>query len=496
MSRCYSAAEVRAFPHRPDRSANTRRLLTVLVAFCVIVLLDLALFGWLIFRSLSQREIERALLETREQAEEIAARIASRAEEEGADLYTVIAIERETRTFIDQVLIERGLVSSVRVEAPDGTLVYEATAEVTEPVEDPPSLEFDGPLELPGEEYTEVVTDESRYQVEEPIGTFGVLHIGIDEVDLQRRIGTLRRDLIGQAAVIGALTTALLLAALTLIWLLLRRGSRLEDQAAEAERMAYVGTLASGLAHEIRNPLNSLSLNMQMLEEELREGDGAGGAPSGRRLLAITRSELGRLERLVTDFLSYARPRPLELERVPAAELLAQVGELLAGEAESRGIEVVVEDRTGGAEVQVDPGQIRQLLLNLAQNALAAVEHSPRPRLVLAAERVAEAGVGTLELVVADNGSGIPADELERIFDVFYSTRKGGTGLGLAIVDRIARRHDGSVAVESEPGEGTAVRVTLPEAPPHEVEAETGGEAVEAAGALSRRPALRARPGR
>jgi signal transduction histidine kinase len=103
-------------------------------------------------------------------------------------------------------------------------------------------------------------------------------------------------------------------ASFLLVTSLLRRSQRLEEKAAESERMAYIGTLASGLAHEIRNPLNSVNLNMQMLEEELGE---TGGTPTGTRLLSITRSEVGRLERLVTDFLSYAKPRTPDLEELP-----------------------------------------------------------------------------------------------------------------------------------------------------------------------------------
>jgi signal transduction histidine kinase len=147
---------------------------------------------------------------------------------------------------------------------------------------------------------------------------------------------------------------------------------------------------------------------------------------------------------------------------VPAVELLERVRELLQGEARGRGVALEVDDRSGGATLRVDPGQIRQLLLNLAQNALAAVEETVAPRVVLAAERRSAA----VELLVEDNGRGIPAADLERVFDIFYSTRKGGTGLGLAIVDRIARNHGGAVAVESEPGRGTRVRVSLPAGAP------------------------------
>lgn len=459
--RCYSPAVLR---RRRTSSPTFRRLIVVLTVFGAIVVLDLALFGWLTFHSLSQREIEQVLLETRQEAEGIASRIEGRALDEGTDLYTVIAVERDTRTYIDDVARELGVVRSIRILDADGTLVYEANSDVRQPVGDEPLLDLDQPQELPEDWRTQESRTESRYQVEQPIGDFGILRIGIDEEDLQARIAELRGDLIGQASVIGAVTTLLLIAAIALMWALLRRSHRLEQQAAEAERMAYIGTLASGLAHEIRNPLNSVSLNMQMLEEEMCETGGVEAASSGRRLLGITRSEIARLERLVTDFLSYARPRQLEVEEVEAAELLDQVRELLAGEARSRGVSLEVEERSGGATVRVDPGQIRQLILNLTQNALTAVEGRGAPRVVLGCQlRDAwEAGSAGVELSVRDNGRGMSEEELGQIFEVFYSTRKGGTGLGLAIVDRIVRRHEGTLEVESEPDAGTTIRVVLP----------------------------------
>jgi len=443
-----------------ERSSPTfRRLLIGLVVFGVVVVLDLLLFGWLIFRSLSQREIERVLLETRAEAEDIAGRIAERANQ-GTDLYTVIAVERETRTYIADVLRQRGLVSEITVYDKDGVLVYRQNSEEDRPVPGKPLLP-QGPSEIPGEGgLMRTEEDETRheYHVDEPIGDFGTLRIGIDEKDLQERIGDLRHELLGQAGILGVVTTVLLVGSFLLIAALLRRGHKLEEQAAESERMAYIGTLASGLAHEIRNPLNSLNLNMQMLEEEL---DGRGEVSTGGRLLGITRREIARLERLVTDFLSYARPRPLEIEEGPAGDLLEQARELLAGEARARRAELSAVDHTGGAVLQVDPGQMRQLVLNLAQNALtAAAEHAAEPRVVLAA---AQRG-SMVELRVEDNGPGIPPEARERVFDIFYSTRKGGTGLGLAIVARIARNHGGRVEIDSEPGEGTTVRVLLPPA--------------------------------
>ncbi|HEX2643561.1 MAG TPA: ATP-binding protein, partial [Thermoanaerobaculia bacterium] len=299
----------------------------------------------------------------------------------------------------------------------------------------------------------------STYKVDDikvPIGDMGMLQIGISPIELSSRIEVLRADLIRQAALIGVFSLLLLLSSYVAIWWLLRRARLLEVQAAEAERLAYIGTLASGLAHEIRNPLNSLSLNMQMLEEEIDEG---GSAPMGKRLLSITRSELTRLERLVTDFLAYAKPRSLELEEVPAVRLLERIREVLAGEIRKRGAQVELDDRSAGARVRVDLGQMNQLFLNLVQNALVATEDSGRPPVLrLAAARQG----GTVTLEVTDNGVGIPTEELSKIFDLFYSTRKGGTGLGLAIVERIARAHGGRVAVKSTVGAGTTMSVELP----------------------------------
>ncbi len=463
---------------RVAKSPFSRRLLVASLVFGLFTLFIIVLFGWLIFRSFSQREIERTLIETRAEAQKLADQIARRAEE-GRDLYTAVAVERETQTYIDQMLHQREIVRRVEIRDRNGMLVYEGRANVrmlepgrngSSPSIAPPVLspELQRHVEPPRVE-TKSKETVSTYEIPDiqvPIGDVGLLQIGISQGELSKRIEVLRRDLIRQTAFVAVLTIALLLSAYAAVWLLLRRAQQLEVQAAEAERLAYIGTLASGLAHEIRNPLNSLSLNMQMLEEEIEEG---GSAPTGKRLLSITRSELLRLERLVTDFLAYAKPRPLELEEMPAVRPLERVRELLAGEIQKRGAIVDVEDRSGGARVKVDPAQMSQLLLNLAQNSFAAVEEAGRrPVLKLSAYRQGNAVCLELE----DNGAGMSPEEQAKIFDLFYSNRKGGTGLGLAIVERIARAHGGRIGVRSTRGEGTAVTVELPVAATSDLAAE------------------------
>lgn len=430
----------------------------VVAIFGAVVLFDLFLFGWLIFRSLSEREIRRVLLETTKETEEIAKSIEEKALASGKDLYTVVASERRIRDAIDAVR-ETGFVREIKVFDHEGKLVIKVDTVHREVAPGGPGLDEpewnlgSGEIPAPPPELEDEVDVRS---VSVPIGELGTVFVGLSPEGLEQRIAELRSNLIGQAATIGLVTTALLVGGAVLIWLLLRRSRRLETEKAESERMAYIGTLASGLAHEIRNPLNSLNLNVQMLEEDLRE---KGDLEQNRKLISITRSELKRLDRLVTDFLSYARPRPLDRIEVRAVDLLVAAGEQLVGEANTQRTALEVEDRSGGATVLVDAGQMRQLLLNLTQNAFGAVEGTGRPaRVVLAVERRGP----QVDLLVKDNGVGIAPEDRDRIFEIFYSTKKGGTGLGLAIVQRIAQTHGGTVTVESHAGEGTTVRVSLP----------------------------------
>ncbi|MDH3745407.1 MAG: ATP-binding protein [Acidobacteriota bacterium] len=437
------------------RSPAPRRLIAASVFLGLFVLFDLGLLGWFIFRSLSQKEVERILLEARAEARGLAGQLSERLSRED-DLFTAIAKEREIQTYIDAVLKQRNFVQEVEIRDRDGRLVFRShnLAELPVDVGRIPSIE---PREIPAGIETQTTTREETFELNEPIGDLGFVHIGLSQGELQKRIGVLRSELIRQTSLIGAVTLVVLLLAYLIIWWLWRRSRGLEAKAAEAERLAYIGTLASGLAHEIRNPLNSLSLNMQLLEEEPAIQRVSG---SMRRLLTLTRSEIGRLEHLVTDFLQYARPRPLELTETSARDLLRSCQELMSTDLDRRGADLLVEDRSAGALVCVDPGQLTQLLLNLVQNALGATEESERPpeiRLIARRE-----GADVL-LEVLDNGVGIPSERMENIFDLFYSTRKGGTGLGLAVVKRIADNHGGEVRVQSTPGVGTRVQLLLPE---------------------------------
>jgi signal transduction histidine kinase len=222
-----------------------------------------------------------------------------------------------------------------------------------------------------------------------------------------------------------------------------------------AERLAAVGTMAAGLAHEVRNPLNSAALQLSVLERRLEK---SGAGESTLPIAGIIRGEIERLDRLVREFLTFAQPRPLAPAPVAVGALLDGVAALIRPEAEAAGITVVVEPAAAGARLFVagEAERLRQVLLNLTRNAIEAM-HGAHGRLALAARSRGQ----TVEIDVSDTGPGFSNDL--PVFDAFFTTKPHGTGLGLARVHRIVTDHGGTIRVRSTSGD-TCFTVTLPAA--------------------------------
>jgi two-component system sensor histidine kinase PilS (NtrC family) len=231
----------------------------------------------------------------------------------------------------------------------------------------------------------------------------------------------------------------------------LTRIAEMEEQLRRSERLGAVGQLAAGLAHEIRNPLASLSGAVELLSADLRADDA-----HSLRLAEIVRCETARLNRLVTDFLTYARPGPGELEPVNVADLAAELAELWAPE-QNEGVELRL-DVDPRSVARANPDQLRQVLWNLLRNA---AEAQPADGVVRVTARTAPGDERWVEVTVADRGVGIPIEDQERVFEPFYTTKPKGTGLGLATVHRIVEAHGGRLSLTSRPGEGTMVRLLL-----------------------------------
>lgn len=220
-----------------------------------------------------------------------------------------------------------------------------------------------------------------------------------------------------------------------------------------AERLAAVGTLAAGLAHEVRNPLNSASLQLRVLQRRVeRRNDDPDDLLS---IVEVVEGEIRRLDRLVNEFLAFARPAPLELRSTPMNELVASVVELVRPEAGAASIEIEVDLTEPTSYVDAEPERLHQVVLNLVRNGIEAMPDGGR----LSLRTLPVDAHGNLALEVIDTGVGFKEDS--PIFDAFYTTKATGTGLGLAIVYRIVGDHGGVLRARSDPGR-TCFTVLLP----------------------------------
>jgi two-component system sensor histidine kinase PilS (NtrC family) len=224
---------------------------------------------------------------------------------------------------------------------------------------------------------------------------------------------------------------------------------RMEEAMRRTDRLAVVGVLAAGLAHEIRNPLAAMCGSIELLSLSPKLGQ------HEKRLMQVVRGEGERLEALLKDFLAFAKPASPNLAAVEAGPLVAETADVFRREAALKGISVSVQ-MDPAVWLSVDANQIKSVLWNLLGNARDATD--PGGRIAVRLRR--QAGQALLE--VEDSGQGISSEDLPRIFDPFFTTKAGGTGLGLAIVHRVVDGHGGRIAVRSEPGRGSTFSVALP----------------------------------
>lgn len=227
---------------------------------------------------------------------------------------------------------------------------------------------------------------------------------------------------------------------------------QLKDEVARSQRLASIGKLAAGVAHEIRNPLSSIKGLATYFRERYRE------VAEDRQNAEIMIQEVDRLNRVIGQLLEFARPMSLQKRPTPLKTLVQQTLTMIEGHAREKAIEVSFRPAPGLEEVPLDPDRMRQVLLNLFLNALEAMNEGGRLRVE---SRKDEARRQVL-LTVTDNGVGIEQGDVAHIFDPYFTTKPGGTGLGLAIVHKIVEAHGGEIHVESRPGQGTTVTLSLP----------------------------------
>jgi two-component system, sporulation sensor kinase E len=251
-------------------------------------------------------------------------------------------------------------------------------------------------------------------------------------------------------------------------------------EAIESERIQALTLLAASVAHEIGNPLNALHIHLQLMERQIKKLKDPTSAPAAavRRLgraplvssgsetretaekleqyLEVAKGEINRLDYIITQFLQAIRPTPPQFRPASLNDVVAKTLELLRPELENRGLSVKEKLARGLPAAPLDAGQLQQVLVNLIKNAMQAMTRGGTLTL--------QTGQGTegVWVSVTDTGGGIAEEQINRIFEPFYTTKKKGTGLGLMIVQRIVRAHGGRIELESNVGRGTSFRVWLP----------------------------------
>ena len=218
-----------------------------------------------------------------------------------------------------------------------------------------------------------------------------------------------------------------------------------------ADRLSAISRVSGGVAHEVKNPLNAILLHVEVARAKLARGD-TDVAPQ----MEIISREILRLDRVVKTFLDFTRPVELNLRNVPAQELVSEIVDLARPQADAARIQIDVQQEAEGVEIRVDRDLLKQAVLNVVVNAMQAMPDGGKLRFESSATEE------TAEIRVSDTGPGIPQELREKIFSLYFTTRKEGSGIGLAMTFRIVQLHDGTIDFTSEPGKGTTFLIRLP----------------------------------
>jgi len=231
----------------------------------------------------------------------------------------------------------------------------------------------------------------------------------------------------------------------------LTESRRLEEESKRREKLSAMGELASGVAHEIRNPINAIGMIAQRLDKEFKVEN---ESEEYHSITSLLRSEVTRINKIITQFLSYAKPLDIQLKKINSKDFFDDIYRLFSDQAKLKNVELI---KLSGAsfEMRIDPELIKQSLMNLVQNAIDAVEKNGKVEISYFKKG------NDLVIEVMDNGKGIPENMRSKIFDLYYTTKPEGTGLGLSIVQKIIAEHKGTIEIFSEVNNYTKFKIII-----------------------------------
>ena len=360
-------------------------------------------------------------------------------------------ILRSVRPQVEAARRGGALLESIEIHTPDRKIFTEGSHVVTLPAGSPAELEQEILRLFQQSNGGRVRVRMDVNAGQEPIG----LNFGLAFDPLRRQLEQFGREANRRAMLVSIVGTGLLAVLGGYIVFLNERTRNLQSELEKEQGLAYVGTLAAGLAHEIRNPLSSVKMNIQMIEQRLHALDKEQGQYLRAKVDRILK-ETTRLEDSISDFLIFAKPSPLQLAPTDVNALIRDVADFMEAECQAENIRLVSNAADGLPVVELDEKQLSDALRNLILNAKQAIGSDGTIEL---ATRLDGRNV---EIAVTDDGPGIEAQVLGKMFDTFYTTKENGTGLGLSTVRQIVEAHRGRIQVESEEGRGATFIVSLP----------------------------------
>ncbi len=284
----------------------------------------------------------------------------------------------------------------------------------------------------------------------------GVARLGLDREGTDEILAENKRNMI-------FFMSSVILISLLAMWILYHNQNRhlagiveMERQLEKAERLSALGQLAAGVAHEIRNPLNAISMASQRLKREFMPAD-EHKIKEFQTLAGVIRDEIRRLDGIIEEFLTFSKSRRLELHEYPVAEVLQKIVNLIREEATLKGITLETRYKDNPAIIPMDVDKLQQAILNLVKNAMESISGEGTVRIL-----VDSSGKNRVVIKISDNGCGMTSEEVERIFNPEYTTKEKGLGLGLPLAHEIIRGHGGEIRVLSQPGSGTTFDIILP----------------------------------